>query len=165
MKARRPERLPQQTPQAVLDALLGLVQRKFYAGEAVQFAKDRKRILVWALLWPAREWFKPKAVSLPAHRYQEILTKVIMEATIHQAEKINYRPAWLARVVQSYFEVHGEVIYNEAKAIRTLSENTLLALGHLPKRGDGLIEQFSAVSALLETAKRKPTKVVSVVDP
>jgi hypothetical protein len=125
----------------------------------VQFAKDRTRILQWALLWPAREWFKPKAVSLPAARYQEILTKVIMEATVHAAEKINYRPAWLAKVIQSYFAIHGEEIYNEGKSLRTVAENTLLALGKLPQRADGLVDAFSAASELLDAAKPAKRKI------
>jgi hypothetical protein len=158
-KARRPERLPQQTPQAVLDALLGLVQRKFYQGEGVQFAKDRTRLLQWALLWPARDWFKPKAVSLPAARYQEILSKIILEATVHQADKVHYRPAWLARVIQSHFERHGDEIYAEAKSLRTLAESTLLTLGKLPQRSDNLVNDFAAASVLLDAAKPAKKKI------
>ncbi|NOS72025.1 MAG: hypothetical protein HOP33_19120 [Verrucomicrobia bacterium] len=153
MKPGKTARVVQQTPAEVLEALLGLVQRKFYAGDAVNFAKDRKRILQWCLLWPAREWFKPKSISLPAARYQEILTKVIMEATIHQAEKINYIPAWLARVIQSHFEMHGDEIYEEGKAVRNVTENALLALGKLPVREDVLVNDFAAASHLLDAAK------------
>lgn len=152
----------QQTPKEVLEALLGLVQRKFYAGDAVNFAKDKKRILQWALLWPAREWFKPKSVSLPAARYQEILTKVIMEATIYQAEKINYRPAWLARVIQSHFAMHGDEIYEEGKAVRNVAENALLALGKLPVREDALVNDFAAASHLLDAKPAKRKRAIQI---
>lgn len=164
MKPRKQVRSVQQTPAEVLEALLGLVQRKFYAGEVVNFAKDRKRILQWALLWPAREWFKPKSVSLPAARYQEILTKVIMEATIYQAGKINYRPAWLARVIQSHFEAHGDEIYDEGKAVRNVAENALLALGKLPVREDALVNDFAAASQLLDAAKPAKRKRAIQID-
>jgi hypothetical protein len=160
MKPKRPEphaRARQQTPQQVLDALLELVQRKFYEGEVVQFAKDRRLLLQWVILWPAREWFTPKAVTVPAARYQEILSKVLIEAAAFQTGPIKYRPAWLARVIQSHFAMHGEEIYTEAKSARTLAEHALLTLGKVPVAGqDQAIEQLAAASRLLD--RKKPAR-------
>lgn len=160
MKPKRPEapvRL-QTTSKEVLEGLLALVQRKFYAGEAVQFAKDRRHLLQWALLWPARHWFKEKEVALPEARYQEILSKVIIEAAAFQTGPIRYRPAWLGEVIQSHFRIHGEEIYAEAKAMRTLAEHTLLQLGKLPTRPqDALVNEFDAASRLLDRPKAKKT--------
>lgn len=158
MKPPKTARPRQQTTPEILEALLGLVQRKFYVGDGVSFAKDRRPILQWALLWPAREWFAPKAVSLPAARYQEIMTKIIMEASVFQADKIRYRPAWLARVIQSHFSIHGDEIYDEAKALRTVAENALVSLGKLPTREDGLVKDFAAASRLLEKSRRPRSK-------
>lgn len=158
----------QSTPQEVLESLLGLVQRKFYQGQAVEFAKDRKRLLQWAILWPARHFFNPKGVTVPAERYRELLTQIIMDAVVHGAEKVRYRPAWLMQVVQSHFAIHGEQIYTEAKSARALAENTLLAVGKLPVRNDGLVDQFTAASRLLDTTKKRlvksPSKPVSQPD-
>lgn len=158
MKPPRSARPRQQTTPEILEALLGLVQRKFYAGDAVSFAKDRRPILQWALLWPAREWFTPKAVALPAARYQEILTKIIMEASVFQADQIRYRPAWLARVIQSHFAIHGDEIYDEAKALRRVTENALISLGKLPQREDGLVKEFAAASQLLDKSRPQRSK-------
>lgn len=151
----------QQTPAEVLDALLDLVRRKFYDGEAVQFAKDRRLILQWALLWPAREWFAPKAVTVPAGRYREILSGILVEAAAHQTGPIRYRPAWLGQVIQSHFRIHGEEIYQEAKSSRTLAEHALLTLGKVPvARQDQAVEQLAAASRLLDRPKRvkKPVR-------
>jgi len=151
----------QQTPAEVLDALLDLVKRKFYAGEAVPFAKDRRLILQWALLWPAREWFTPRAVTVPAGRYREILAGILVEAAAHQTGPIHYRPAWLGQVIQSHFSIHGEEIYQEAKSARTLAEHALLSIGSVSvARPERAVEQLAAASRLLGVGKpiRKPVK-------
>ncbi len=151
----------QQTPAEVLDALVDLVRRKFYEGEAVQFAKDRRLILQWALLWPAREWFGPKAVTVPAVRYREILSGILVEAAAHQTGPIRYRPAWLGQVIQSHFRIHGEEIYQEAKSARTLAEHALLSLGKVAvARPERAVEELAAASRLLDVGKavRKPAK-------
>lgn len=144
-----------------MDALLDLVRRKFYEGEAVQFAKDRRLILQWALLWPAREWFAPKAVTVPAVRYREILSGILIEAAAHQTGPIRYRPAWLGQVIQSHFRIHGEEIYQEAKSARTLAEHALLSLGKVAvARPERAVEELAAASRLLDVGKavRKPAK-------
>jgi hypothetical protein len=156
MKARtKPptQREPQRVSQEVLDSLLGLVRRKFYEGDAASFFKDRWHLLQWALLWPAREFFTPKAVELPNARYEAILKVVIMEAVVHGAEKIKYRPAWLAKVIQSHFAIHGDEYYEEAKAIRTQSERALLALGKLPTKEASAVQDFTTASRLLDGTK------------
>lgn len=153
------QRNRQSTPKDVLDALLRLVEGKFYQGDGKRFNQDKKRILVWALLWPAREFFNKKEVAVPAARYQELLTGILIEAAMHADEVINYRPAWLARVIQSHFEIHEQAIYDEAKAVRNVAENALLAVGQLPQRGDGLVEGFTTLSKLLDVPKAKKRKV------
>lgn len=161
LRPARADRPRQQTPNEVLDALLDLVKRKFYAGEGVQFAKDRRLILQWALLWPAREWFAPRAVTVPAGRYREILAGILVEAAAHQTGAIRYRPAWLGQVVQSHFRIHGEEIYQEAKSARTLAEHALLSLGRVAvARPERAVEQLAAASRLLDVGKpiRKPVK-------
>ena len=81
---------------------------------------------------------------------------MIVEAAAFQTGPIRYRPAWLGEVIQSHFGIHGEEIYAEAKAMRTLAEHTLLQLGKLPTRPqDALVNEFDAASRLLDRTKRK----------
>lgn len=84
MKRRELQRPWQVISEEVAESLLGLIQRKFYEGHAVQFANDRKPLLRWVIFWPAKEWFNPKAVSLPNDRYLDLISKVIIEAAAHQ---------------------------------------------------------------------------------
>lgn len=158
MKPQRPPRI-QQTPKEVLDSLLALVRRKFYEGDAKGYFKDQRNLLQWALLWPAREWFKPKDVELPPERYREIMATVIIEAAAHVRGRIHYRPAFLKMVIQSHFAVHGEEYYEEAKSLRTATERALFGLGKLPARTvPSLVDQFTAASRLLDVTKPKRKK-------
>ena len=152
---RRVEKRPRQVvSEEVLQSLLGLIQRKFYAGHGVQFAKDRKRILSWVIFWPAREWFKEKSVTIPNARYLEILTKIIMDAAMHQTGPIHYLPAYLGKAVQSHFAHHGDEIYEEAKSLRNLADHALAILGKIPvKPADDVVTQFAAADRLLATTK------------
>ncbi len=49
--------------------------------------------------------------------------------------------------------------------MRTVAENTLLALGKLPTREDGLVNQFTAASQLLDASKPQRKKKVVVAQP
>lgn len=162
MKPSRKDRPRQQTPKEVLDALLGFVERKWYDGDSVNFTKDTRRLLQWVLLWPAREFFNKKGVAVPAARYRELMMQILMDATVFQTGNIAYRPAWLGKVVQSHFQIHGDEIYDEAKSIRTLADHALLTLGKLDRTGqDALVPDFTAASRLLDRknkVQKKPLK-------
>ena len=164
MKARPASVRPRQpTPKELTDDLLGFIQRKFYPGEAVQFAKDRSRLLAWAVLWPAA-WLNGKAVSISTERYREVCTKILMEARIHGTEKVRYRPAWLRQVMQSHFRIHGEELYNEAKALRALVENALLLTSRTPTQAQpDPIRELARAQALVAIASR-PKKAVAQPD-
>lgn len=158
MKPKRPARI-QQTPKEVLDSLLALVRRKFYEGDDKGYFADKRNLLQWALLWPAREWFKPKDVELPTERYREILASVIIDAAAHVRGRIHYRPAYLKMVIQSHFAIHGEEYYEEAKSLRAATERALFGLGKLPvSTGPSLVDQFTAASKLLDSTKPKRKK-------
>ena len=163
MKPKRavPPRLKQQTPQEVTDALLELVRTKFYQIAGVRFAQDKRHLLTWALLWPAREWFKPKGVAVPAERYREILAGIIVEAAAFQRGEIKYVPAWLARTIQSHFAVHGDEYYEEAKSARTLADQALSMLGKLPTRQGQSIDALAAAHAVLTAAKKPVGKTTT----
>lgn len=160
----KPFRPKQQTPKELTDTLLDFLRRKFYMPEeatpdqrkaaAVAFAKDRKRLLSWVVLWPA-SWLNQRGVTLPADKYRERFFKVFLEAKANAADKIKYRPAWLRMVVQSHFEHHGEEIYDQAKAIRQLVEHIVLRAGNAPTRPEpDPTDDMARARAILATAKR-----------
>ena len=118
----------QPTTSELTEDLLAFLGRKFYAGEGVAFAKDRSRLLAWVVLWPA-SWLQSRGVTISTENYRKIFLAVFLDAMIHGTEKIRYRPAWLKQVIQSHFAMHGDEIYAEAKAVRSLVENALALTG------------------------------------
>jgi len=149
--AKRPK---QPTPQELLDSLLDFLQRKFYQGYAVTFAKDRPRLLKWVVLWPAA-WLNKRGVTLPADRYREIFMTVFMDTLRHgTTEKINYLPAYLATVIQRHFSHHEEEIYDEAKSIRNLVENALAITGKCSQPAPDPVLDLATAASLLKPKKR-----------
>jgi len=110
----------QPTPQEIRDVILGFIGRHFYHGDKVTLAKDTARLLRWVVLKPA-EWLDDKGVTISAASYRDLFLDsrhgVLMEALRHGAiDDIRYRPAWLGQVVESYLRIHGDRLYEHAKA-------------------------------------------------
>lgn len=70
------QRLKQPTPEALTSDLLDFLRTKFYQGEAVQFAKDRSRLLAWVILWP-ESWLNTRGVTIHGEAYKQILINVL----------------------------------------------------------------------------------------
>ena len=136
--------------------LLEFIRRKFYEGDNVQFSKDRRLLLEWVVLWPAAKLVEA-GVTLPDDRLKEIFTDTIIQALqLGNTSGIKYRPAWLAKVIQSHFKIHWEEIYAEAKSARSLTEHNLLMVGRLPVASSpNSTAEMAAAARLLKTPKRK----------
>ena len=58
-------------------------------------AKDKRRLLLWLVLWPAK-WLRTRGVSVTDDKYREIFTNVMVLALqMGNTGGITYRPAWL----------------------------------------------------------------------
>ena len=149
----------QSTSAALTDDLLEFIRRKFYQIEngGVRFMKDKRLLLKWVVLWPAT-WLYGKGVSIPEEKYREIFMKVMMLALQQgNTAAIIYPPRWLGKVIQSHFAIHGDEIYADAKAMRSLASNALLVTGKLPIADQPDITRDLALAAqLISTPKRKP---------
>jgi hypothetical protein len=161
MRPKRPNfQRKQQTSQELKDELMGFIQRKFYEGHPVEFRKDYSRLLEWVVGWPAK-WLIEKGVSLPDDRYREIFMTVFMDALrFGDTGNIQYFPAWLSRVIQSHFAVHGDEIYESAKSIRTLAEHALLCAGKAIQARPDPVRELAAAARLVKPTKaaRKPSQ-------
>ncbi len=135
------------------DGLLEFIRVKFYPGDNVAFAKDRRLLLKWVVLYFAA-WLDGKAVSLPLADYKDIVTKVLMEAAVHGTGKIKYRPAYLRYVLQSHLRIHGEDYYNKAKAVRNLADNALALVGRLAVKTADPIKDLATAARLIDPKKR-----------
>lgn len=153
---RRPKASPerkQPTPQELLDFLLDFLQRKFYAGHQVAFAKDRPRLLKWVVLWPAK-WLNDRGVTIHPDRYRDIFVQVFTDGLRYgDLERITYLPAWLAKTIQSHFEHHGEAYYEEAKSIRNIVEQTMLVTGRPAVAAPDPVRDLAKAASLLRPRK------------
>lgn len=157
MKRKRPT-IKQPTPEELLTWLLDLVQSKFYQGDAVQFTKDRRRLLEWVILYPA-SWLEERGVTVAADRYREIMRSIFFDAAAFgNTRAIAYRPAWLAKVVQSHFAMHGDEIYDEAKSMRNLVENALVITGKLTTGAPDAVRELASVRRLVKVASKAPKR-------
>ena len=167
MKPRKLQRLAQPVPEELRDSILSLLRTKFYRLENGEidvkaFAQDRTRLLDWVVLWPA-QWLFGKGVTIHGEAYRQIFNRVFIQAAGHVTSKVNYRPAYLRQVIQSYFRIHGEEVYAEAKSMRTLADHVLLIASQARQAAPDPVAQLAAAKALLAAPKRQPraNKLVS----
>src|SRR4051812_36231592 len=125
MKRNRPQKKNPRSDE-VQEAILGFIGRQLYPGRAVDFAKDRPRLLGW-VVWKLADYLDERAVTIPSARYIEIMLTgdrpnrkgILMEAIqFGDTGNIGYLPAWLGRCVDSHLTIHGEKYYEEGKALR-----------------------------------------------
>jgi hypothetical protein len=147
----------QPTSLELRDDLLDFLQRKFYAGHAVNFAKDQPRLLKWVVLWPAA-WLVGRGVTVTEQKYREIFMSVFMDALrFGDATKVTYLPAYLRQIIQSHFRMHGDEIYAAAKSMRNLTENALLLAGKPSATDRDPVAELAAASRLLKARKKTVT--------
>jgi hypothetical protein len=155
------------------DDLLRFIQQKFYPEslgnspeEAKAYAQDRKRLIAWVILEPAR-FMNGKGFTVPADRYKQIITTILLEALRHgNTSKVRYRPGWLKHVIQTHFNCHWEEYYTEAKHARAQADHLMHVLGKVPRVScptgapDPVNELANAANILARSkpAKRPPQK-------
>ena len=117
-------------------------------------------LLKWVVCYPAT-WLKAREVSLSKDRYKVILEGILMDALrFGNTGSITYLPAYLGKVVQTHFDVHGDEIYDEAKSIRTLAEKAISVAGQVVGRpAPDPVMELAAAARLLKpkTTCRKPS--------
>lgn len=117
----------------IISDLQQAIRNQFYlisgpCGEH-QWLKDQHFIKREFTLYLAG-WLDRKGVTLKPERYKALLLGLLTDIKTHgNTGAVKYWPGYLKHVLQQHLRHHGEEIYNEAKALRTLTENTLLALG------------------------------------
>lgn len=159
MKLKRPVR-KQHTPEEIRDELLRFIRTKFYQGEAVEFEKDRPRLLKLVVLKFA-SWLDERGVTLPSDRYLAIMRDtILMDAVRFGTAEIKYRPGWLGVVVEKHLAHHGEEYYEEAKALRSVVETSLM-LARAGVQGRDPVRELAQASRLLKAKKRVIKPVVN----
>ena len=156
----------QQLPTELVGDLLGAIRHQFYTENPAAWFKDQRFILDRVILWPAT-WLDGRGITLPALRYKELILEVLQEIKQHgNTGKIAYWPAYLAKCVQERFKHRSDHIYEEGKALRNLTENTLLSLSNFQSQqiiNNQSVDPIRALAAarrdlLAQNRAKRPSK-------
>ena len=83
-------------------------------------------------------------------------------AQIHgKVAKVRYRPAWLARVIQSHFAIHGEEIYKRAKSVRNLADQAVTFAGKLTIQPASSVATLTAAARLIKACPKRAGKAAA----
>lgn len=112
--------------QAVAD-LLQTVRWHFYAApEALRrFHRDR-RMLLYALTWPA-VWLERRGLTCPPGRYRQLIADRLAAIGAHGDPGCYgpYFPRYLLKCLQDFFDRHGDDLYGELKHLRNALDQVL----------------------------------------
>ena len=111
------------------ETLLESVRARFYTGRSgPDFHRDR-RMLLYALTWPA-VWLERRGLTCPPARYQALVGDRLAEIALHgdPARYGAYFPAYLIKCLQDWFHHHGEELYDELKHIRNALNQVLASV-------------------------------------
>ncbi len=148
------QRVKQPTPVELTDSCLQILRSKFYQGDDKCFYQDRKLLLAWVVLYPAKKLNK-QGVTLHGDQYREIFNKVVMQAAAHVTSKVHFRPAYLRQVIQSHFKIHGEEYYDQAKAVRNLADQAMIVLGKLVPPALDPVKEMAKAADIISVGKPK----------
>ena len=133
-------------------ALLESVRIHFYAPfQPVQFHRDR-RMLLYALTWPA-VWLERRGLFCSPQRYRALIIERLDAIRTHgdPARYGAYLPTYLLKCLQDFFDRHGEDLYHELKHIRNALESLQRSLSFAQRASEQSrhIEALAAAHRIL----------------
>lgn len=161
---------PEQTPAELVAELLGVIRRQFYPDSLTDDERAQKRwfqeqhlIKAWVVLWPAG-WLHERGVWLPPERYRQAILDILTEVKQRgNTEVVQSWPRYLAKCVQSRFQIRAEEFLEEGKAARAVVERVALGLAKPEKsaearRGEELVKTLAAAKAVLGKRQKRGKK-------
>jgi hypothetical protein len=149
-------------PNRQVEGLLAAVQRRFYAGRSSRdFHRDR-RMLLYALTWPAT-WLERRGLTCSAQRYHALVADRLAQITVHgdPARYGAYFPTYLLKCLQDWFQHHGEELYDELKHIRNALDQVLASVRFATaiQRDAKQVELLASAHRLIHAQREKRQKV------
>ncbi len=144
-----------------VEEILQKIRRDFYRNKQDQeFFRDRQA-LVYTLTWPA-QWLKDRALNISGQRYRKFILERLAEIKQHGRFELSrqYFPAYLSRCLKTWFDHHGEDLYDELKHARNSIDKVMKKVGRSKAQApDNTIEILAQAHQLTHpTRKRKPKK-------
>lgn len=118
--------------QQVTEALLAAVHSRFYLGAPPQHFHRDRRLLLYALSWPA-SWLDHRGLSTDAPSYRRLILARLDEI-LHHGDPARYDaffPAYLLKCLQDWFRHHGDDLYEQLKHVRNSLSSLDSILLHL----------------------------------
>jgi len=145
----------------VVDDLLADVRLRFYATQPVaRFQRDR-RMLVYALTWPA-VWLERRGLLCSSQRYRTLIADRLDAIRAHgEPQRYGaYFPTYLLKCLQDFFERHGDELYVEFKHLRNALEVLCGSLRFAEKASaqSRQIEALAAAHRFLRAAQPGPSE-------
>lgn len=147
---------------AAVRQLLEALRQRFYAGHpACDFHRDR-RMLLYALTWPA-SWLERRGLTCPAPRYRALIAARLDAIAAHgdPARYGAYFPAYFLKCLQDWFNHHGEDLYSELKHIRNALDQVLACASFAAQvqRDAQHVELLAATHRLIRAKRAMRPKV------
>ncbi len=140
--------------------LLESVRVHFYAGgQPAHFHRDR-RMLLYAVTWPA-VWLERRGLFCSPHRYRSLVAERLDAIRAHgdPGRFGDYFPAYLLKCLQDFFDRHGDDLYCELKHIRNALDclQASLAKCHRASEQSRRIEALAAAHRILHASRHAPS--------
>ena len=115
------------TPAELVDQMLGVIRREFYANRPEKKYWQDRRDLIRAITWPARH-LNDLGARLPGSKHRAILETVINTVKRHgNRDRIERFSMYFLHCVQEHMRFHGAAYYTAAKAPEPSAEIVPLA--------------------------------------
>lgn len=138
--------------------LLEEIHRRFYSREDERgFHRDR-RMLLYALTWPAT-WLEHRGLTCSSARYCALVADRLEDIAAHgdPARYGAYFPTYLLKCVQDWFQHHGDELYGELKHIRNALDQVLAStrIATTVQRDAHHVELLASAHRLIRAERRK----------
>ena len=150
---------PDAGPQDIAGAVhqtLETIRRRFYGTHPpADFHRDR-RMLLYALTWPAG-WLERRALTCSPARYRSLLADRLEAIAAHgdPARYGGYFPAYLLKCLQDWLQHHGDELDAEFKHVRNALDHVLASVRFAERvqRDARQIELLAATHRLLHAQR------------
>jgi hypothetical protein len=145
--------------EGAIPELLEVIRRRFYARQPPSHFHRDRRMLLYALTWPA-DWLDSRGLTCSAARYHDLIVDRFDAICCHgdPTRFGAYLPAYLLKCLQDWFGHRSDDLYAELKHIRNALDHIRSAVGSLSEAQLNArhIELLAAAHRLLH-AQRKRT--------
>ena len=149
----------QGVPEEIVGDLLGAIRGQFCGDLTAKEWAQNRRFFLRVITYPAG-WLTRRGVTLAPERYKAVLLEIFSEVKSHgQTDRVKFWPGYLLHCVQEHFKHHGDGLYEEGKATRTVTQRALSQIaGTRPVDPVETLAKAAAVLKVRRPTKKRPAK-------